>query len=216
MRSIFKSLATLVVIAVVLTSEVHSQPNDSHHEIGAKAVVVIKKRRTESLNGYLLIVCKASGWKSLEKDSDLGPFLRHKKPANNLDAIVAMPENPKDGSTYGIYFQDHKPIGFVEIKTGKGEKINPENVAKAYISITEASDPGTANQIRFQPGEAYTDDDKPIPTLKVVSDGDGAVADFRSGAIKSAHGLLLLGGAVTTTNDESTTQQLLLQTRTAL
>lgn len=172
------------------------QGNDSStlHQLCEKAVAVIKKKRTESLNGYLLIVCKAPRWKSLQKDSDLGPFLKYKKAASNLDAIVATPSNAKDGSTYAIYFQDNKPIGFVEIKTGKGEKVTEENIAKAYSSVTEG--PGSTSQIRFETGEVYSDDNQPIPTLTVISDGDDLLPkqqeDFRSGAIKSSSGYVLV------------------------
>jgi uncharacterized protein involved in high-affinity Fe2+ transport len=164
--------------------------------MGEKAVIVIKRKRTESLNGYLLVVCKAPSWKALEKDSDLGPFLKYKKAARNLDAIVAMPSNPKDGSTYGIYFQDNRPIGFVEIKTGQGEQLTQDNLAKAYVSVMEASDHGTAGQIRFEIGQVYSDDNQPIPTLTVINDGQASPAnqqeDYRSGAIKISSGYLLV------------------------
>ena len=188
---LIKSLALVVLFTVQVNGY---QATESLQQIGTKAVVVIKKRRTESLNGYLLMVCKASSWKALEKDSDLGPFLRHKKAAANLDTIVAMPSNPKNGSTYGIYFQDNKPIGFVEIKTGKGEKISEANVAKAYVPLTEEPNESTLNPIRFEEGRAFSDDDVPIPTLQVVDDGGDLSTepkgDFRSGAIKTAGGYL--------------------------
>ena len=178
MRQIIAKLfATLIVgiLAVVLTVNVHGtnyqdQSSPTFEQMGEKAVTVIKKKRTESLNGYLLILCKAASWKDMEKDSDLGPFLKYKKAAANLDAIVAMPPSAKEGSTYGVYFQDHKPIGVVEIKTGKGEKITEANVGKAYVSV-EDSDQGNTGQIRFEKVEVYSDDDKPIPALQVVSDG---------------------------------------------
>ena len=199
---LFKSLALLIVsnLAVLFAVKAHgtnyqekTSPTLQHH--GAKAVLVIKKKRTESLNGYLLIVCNAPDWKSLEKDSDLGPFLKYKKAASNL-VVVAMPENAKGDSTYAIYFQDNKPIGFVEIKTSKGEKITEANVAKAYTAVTEDSDRGATDQIRFEPVELFSDDDKPIPTLKVISDGQLPSAnqqgDYRSGAIKSSSGYLLV------------------------
>lgn len=191
----------VVSLAVLFTVNVHGTNRQgtsslTFQQIGEKAVIVIKKKRTESLNGYLLVICKAPGWKSLAKDSDLGPFLKYKKAANNLDAVVAMPQNSKDGSTYGIYFQDNRPIGFVEIKTGKGEKITDENVAKAYAAVTEDPDPGAANQIRFESVEVFSDDDQPIPTLKVISDGPALPPnpreDFRSGAIKTSSGYMLV------------------------
>lgn len=199
-----KLLTTLLVlnVAVLCAPEVHStryQGNDSQvlQQIGAqqiaeKAVLVIKKKRSESLNGYLLIVSKAASWKSLEKDSDLGPFLRHKKAASNLDVIVAMPSDAKSGSTYGIYFQDNKPIGFVEIKTSKGEDISPENITKAYVSVTEDFDQGAASQIRFKAVDVFSDDDQRIPALEVISDGQAQQGDYRSGAIKSSNGYLLV------------------------
>lgn len=193
---LLKSLTTTVIVinlAFLFAVKVHSstyQDSPTLEQIGEKAVLVIKKKRTESLNGYLLLVCKAPGWKTLEKDSDLGPFLRYKKAANNLDAIVAMPANVKEGSTYGIYFQDNKPIGFVEIKTGKGEKITAENIAKAYVSITEEIDPGSAGQIRFKRGQVSSDNDEPIPTLEVISDSQQE--DYRSGAIKSSSGYVVV------------------------
>ncbi len=196
---LIKSLTTLVV-AILLTGKVHGENyqekiSPALQQLGEKAVILIKKKRAESLNGYMLIVCKAASWKSLEKDSDLGPFLRYKTAAGNLDAIVATPANPKDGSTYGIYFQDNRPNGFVEIKTGKGEKVTSENVAKAYTAVTEDSD-SVAKQIRFELGEVYSDDNQPIPTLTVVSDGQPGPAnpqeDYRSGTIKSASGYLLV------------------------
>ena len=200
---LFKSLAFLIVsnLAVLLAVKAHGtnyqeKTSPTLQHLGAKAVLIIKKKRTESLNGYLLIVCRAPDWKSLEKDSDLGPFLKYKKAASNLDVVVAMPENAKGDSTYSIYFQDNKPIGFVEIKTSKGEKITEANVAKAYTSVTEDSDRGATDQIRFEPVELFSDDDKPIPTLKVISDGQLPSAnqqgDYRSGAIKSSSGYLLV------------------------
>lgn len=202
-HNLFKSLATLILgnLAVLFAVEAHAanlQAKDAQalQQMGEKAVIVIKRKRTESLNGYLLIICKASSWKALEKDSDLGPFLKHKKAASNLEAIVATPSNAKDGSTYGIYFQDNKPIGFVEIKTGQGERITAENVAKGFVSVTEDPGPGTAGQIRFEIGQVYSDDDQPIPTLTVISDGKTAPAnqqeDYRSGAIKTSSGFLLV------------------------
>ena len=193
---LIKSLTiTLIVsnLALFFSVKAHSsnyQDSPTLEQIGEKAVTVIKKKRTESLNGYLLIVCKAPSWKVLEKDSDLGPFLRYKKAAKNLDAIVAMPSNVKEGSTYGVYFQDNKPIGFVEIKTGKGETITEENLAKAYVSITEEIDQGSAGQIRFKRGEAYSDNNEPITTLEVISDNQQE--DYRSGAIKSSRGYLVV------------------------
>lgn len=202
-QTIFKSLAILIVsnLAFVFAVKAHctNHQDSPLQQLGKKAVIVIKKKRTESLNGYLLLVCTASSWKSLEKDSELGPFLRHKKAAGNIDAIVAMPSDPKDGSTYGIYFQDNKPIGFVEIKTDQGEKITPENLAKGYVSVTEEPDRGTADQIRFEISEAYSDDNQPIPTLKVISDGPSPSAkqqeDYRSGAIKTSSGYLVVWNA---------------------
>lgn len=199
---IVKSLTTLIVttLVVLCAVKVHGTNYQGNsptlQQIGAKAVFVIKKKRTESLNGYLLILCKAASWKALEKDSDLGPFLRYKKAASNLDAIVAMPSDPKDGSTYGVYFQDYKPIGFVEIKTGKGEKVTEENLSKAYTAVTEDPGPSGAGEISFETGQAYSDDDVPIPTLKVISDGPAPPAnqqeDYRSGAIKTSSGHLLV------------------------
>jgi len=199
---IVKSLTALIVgnLALLFAVKVHSTNyqgiSPTLLQMGQKAVIVIKRKRTESLNGYLLIVCKAPGWKALEKDSDLGPFLKYKKPASNLDAIVAMPSDPKEGSTYGIYFQDNRPIGFVEIKTGQGEKITQDNVAKAYVLVTEDSEQGTATQIRFEIGQVYSDDNQPIPTLTVINDGQASPAnqqeDHRSGAIKTSSGYLLV------------------------
>ena len=195
MRHILVSILLLTVFAVSAHGENH-QEKDALQQLGQKAVLVIKKNRTESLNGYLLIVCKASGWKALSKDSDLGPFLKYKKAASNLDAVVAMPENTKDGSTYGVYFEDGKPTGLVEIKTGKGETITDANVAKGYAPVAEDSASGATDQIRFEAVEVFTDDNTPIPTLKVVSEGQGGPAnqrgDFRSGAIKSATGYVLV------------------------
>jgi len=196
---LFKTLATLIVGNLALLSAfaghlTNYQGKDSLQHIAEKAVITIKKKRTESLNGYLLVVCKAATWKSLEKDSDLGPFLKYKKGAGNLDLVVAMPSNAKDGSTYGIYFQDSRPIGFVEIMTGKGEKISDANVVKAYTPVTEDSE-RAADQIRFEEVEVFTDDNQPLPTLKVVSDGNalpGNQPDYRSGAIKLASGYLLV------------------------
>ena len=204
MRQIIaKSLTTLIVcnLVILFAVKVHStnyqdKASPTLQQMGEKAVLIIKRKRTESLNGYLLVVCKASNWKTLEKDSDLGPFLRYKKAAGNLDAIVAMPSNPKDGSTYGIYFQDNRPIGFVEIKTGQGEKISVENLAKAHASVTEDSDPGPATKIRFETGQVYSDDNEPIPTLTVISDGQSPPVnqqeDLESGAIKTSSGFLLV------------------------
>lgn len=195
-----KSLTALIVAHLVVLFAVEVRPAPALQQtpektMGGKAVLVIKRKRTESLKGYLLIVCKASLWKALEKDSDLGPFLKHKKAASNLEAIVAMPENMKNGSTYAVYFQDNKPIGLVEIKTGQGEKVTPENIAKAYTPITEDVDQGAANQISFETGQVYSDDDKPIPTLQVVSDAVTPASpegDYRSGAIKSPSGYILV------------------------
>ena len=203
-----KLLTPLLVlnVAVLCAPEVQSttyQGNDSQvlQQIGAthiaeKAVLIIKKKRSESLNGYLLIVSRAASWKSLEKDSDLGPFLKHKKAASNLDVVVAMPSDAKSGSTYGIYFQDNKPIGFVEIKTGKDEEISQENITKAYVSVTEDSDQGAAGKIRFKAVDVFSDDDQRIPALEVVSDGPAPQinqqGDYRSGAIKSSNGYLLV------------------------
>jgi hypothetical protein len=202
-RILCKSLAIFIVsnLAVLFAVRVQGtnyQGKDSStlQQLGEKAVVVIKKKRTESLKGYLLVVCKAASWKALEKDSDLGPFLKHKKAPSNLDLIVAMASNPKDGTTYAIYFQDNKPIGFVEIKTGQGEKVTPESVAKAYSEVTEDSAQGTAGQIRFQIVEVTSDNDVPIPALEVIDDGPSDQAnqqgDYRSGAIKSSSGYLLV------------------------
>jgi uncharacterized protein involved in high-affinity Fe2+ transport len=195
MRYILVSILLLSVFAAKAHGTNH-QEKDALQQLGQKAVLVIKKKTTESLNGYLLIVCKASGWKALAKDSDLGPFLKYKKAAGNLDAVVAMPANAKDGSTYGVYFEDGKPNGFVEIKTGKGEKLTEANVAKGYAPVGEDSASGATDQIRFEAVEVFTDDNTPIPTLKVVSDGQGVPAnqqgDYRSGAIKSATGYVLV------------------------
>lgn len=195
MRHMFvKSLTALIACNLLVLYQGNNSP--THQQIGEKAVLTIRKRRAESLNGYLLVVCKASDWKALEKDADLGPFLKYKKGAGNLDLIVAMPEDAKNGSTYGVYFQGNKPIGFAEIKTGQGEKISQDSLAKAYVSLTEDSDQGAAGQIRFEAGQVYSDDDKPIPTLKVLSDGptppDNKQEDFRSGAIKTATGFLVV------------------------
>jgi hypothetical protein len=202
-HSLIKLLVTLILCnpVILFAIEVHGTNRQGQNsltlqQMGEKAVVVIKRKRTESLNGYLLIVCKAPRWKALEKDSDLGPFLKYKKPASNLEAIVAMPSNPKDGSTYGIYFQDNKPIGFVEIKTSQGEKVTGENVAKAYAPVTEDAAPATAGEIRFEVGQVFSDDDQPIPTLTVISDGKAVPAnpqeDYRSGAIKTSNGYVLV------------------------
>lgn len=184
-------VGSLAVLLAVKAFGANYQEKNSPtlQQLGEKAVLIIKQQRTASLNGYVLVVCKASLWKTLEQDSDLGPFLKYKKAANNLDAIVALPETPKSGSTYGVYFQDNRPIGFVEVKTAQGEKISVETLAKAYVSVTEDSDRGAANSIRFEEVETYSDDNKPIPTLKVVSD---SLEDYRSGAIKSASGYLLV------------------------
>ena len=197
---LIKSLTALIVVHLFVVFAVGAHPapalqQTAEKTMGGKAVLVIKRKRTESLKGYLLIVCKASLWKALEKDSDLGPFLKHKKAASNLEAIVAMPENPKNGSTYAVYFQDNKPIGLVEIKTGQGEKVTQENIAKAYTPITEDVDQGAANQISFETKQVYSDDDQPIPTLQVVSDAvtpANPEGDYRSGAIKSPSGYVLV------------------------
>ena len=195
-----KKLIT-TLIAVLFTVNVQGavrqgQSSSTLQQIGEKAVVVIKRKRTESLNGYLLVMCKSSRWKALEKDSDLGPFLKYKKAAGNLDAIVALPENAKNGSTYGIYFQANKPIGFVEIKTGNGEKITDANVAKAYSAVIEDSDQGGTGRIRFEQVEVESDDSQPIPALKVVDDGQALLTDpkedLRSGTIKTLSGYLLV------------------------
>ena len=200
MNKMRKKLIT-TLIAVLFTVNVQGavrqgQGTPTLQQIGEKAVVVIKRKRTESLNGYLLVMCKSSRWKALEKDSDLGPFLKYKKAASNLDAIVALPENAKNGSTYGIYFQDNKPIGFVEIKTGQGEKISDANVAKAYSAVIEDSDQGATGRIRFEPVEVESDDSQPIPALKVVDDGQALLTDpkedLRSGTIKTLSGYLLV------------------------
>lgn len=201
-RIIGKSLITLIVgnllvlFAVTAHGSNYQAVNVTLLKLGGKAVIVIKKKRTESLNGYLLVVCRAPMWKALEKDSDLGPFIKHKKAASDLDLIVATPANPKDGSTYGIYFQDEKPIGFVEIKTGQGEKLTPANVAKAYVPVTDDPNPNPDGPVRFEIGEVYSDDDQPIPTLTVVGDGPTPRAnqpeDHRSGAIKTSGGFMLV------------------------
>lgn len=193
MRHIFlKSLTALIACNLLVLYQGNNSP--TLQQMGEKAVLTIKKKRAESLSGYLLVICKASIWKALEKDADLGPFLKYKKADSNLDVIVAMPENPKNGSTYGIYFQDNKPIGFAEIKTGQGETVTQDSLAKAYVSVTEES--GAVDQIRFETVEVVSDDDKPIPALRVLSDGPPPPAnqqeDFRSGAIKTVSGYLLV------------------------
>src|ERR1044072_2765518 len=116
MRQILVKSLTALIVAILLTVNVRGDNyqekiSPALQQLGEKAVTIIKKKRAESLNGYMLIVCKAASWKGLEKDSDLGPFLTYKKAAGNLDAIVATPANPKDGSTYVVYFQDNKPNG---------------------------------------------------------------------------------------------------------
>jgi hypothetical protein len=139
-------------------------------QIGEKVVAVVQTKRTESLNGYLLVICKASLWKDLDQDSDIGPFLKFKTAANNLQAVLAMPKNPKDGSTYCVYLEGNKPIGFVEIKTAEAEKITEKNVAKGYLAL-EDSTYEPKGLVRFEQGVVHSDNDKPVPTLIVIDDG---------------------------------------------
>ncbi len=200
MRNILAiTLTTLIVGSLVPIYAVkghigNNQAKDSitHQRIGEKVVAVIQRKRTESLKGYVLVICKASTWKDLEKDSDLGPFLKHKTAASNLDAIVVMPPHPKEGSTYCIYLQEDRPIGFVEIKTAQGEEITEKNVAKGYISVTEESGHVIEGQVRFEEVVVYSDDNKPIPTLRVISEGKNQQEDYSSGAIKTKYGFLLV------------------------
>lgn len=138
--------------------------------LGERVVAAVQSKRTDSLNGYLLVICKAPLWKDLDKDSDLGPFLRFKAGAKNLDAVVVMPSNPKDGSTYCVYLEGDKPIGFVEVKTAQAEQISDKNVAKGYVAL-DGGTFETKGQVRFEQGIVHSDDDKPIPTLVIKSDG---------------------------------------------
>lgn len=137
--------------------------------LGEKVLAVVQSKRPESLKGYLLIICQAPLWKALAKDADVGPFLRFKTAASDLHAVLVMPANPKNGSTYCVYFEGKKPIGFTEIKTAKGDKITGENVAKAYVALTE--DYNVKGQPIFEKGVVHSDDDIPIPTLVVKDDG---------------------------------------------
>jgi hypothetical protein len=135
-------------------------------ERASDALDVISSRHAMPHDKYLILMCTSDREESLEKDSDIGVFVRYKRIAGSDLAVVVMPARANDGSTYVVYFKGGKPLGLVAAASSQ-DKPNDETVAKSYVLLTDAVQKQERRPV-FETGTIQADDGTEILTLKIV------------------------------------------------
>jgi hypothetical protein len=119
------------------------------------------------LNGFLGLYIDPQNWASGLKDSDLGPFLKvqEAKPGRSAACLFS---NAKDVAIC-VYFDGNTPFGVTAVKAGASGKIEANDVSAAYKAISKEMLKKGEQEVRFEPGEAATDDGQPLPAFQLAT-----------------------------------------------
>ncbi len=129
------------------------------------AADVARNVQPQSLNGYLALYIDSQAWASGLKDSDLGPFLKVKEAKPDRSAACLF-SSAKDVAIC-VYFDGDTAFGVAAVKAGASGKIEPSDVPAAYKPVTKDMLKKGEQELRFEPGEAATDDGQPLPAFQV-------------------------------------------------
>jgi hypothetical protein len=120
-----------------------------------------------SLNGFLGLYIDPQNWASGLKDGDLGPFLkaREAKPGRSAACLFS---NNKDVAVC-VYFDGDTPFGVAAAKAGASGKIEAGDVSSAYKAISKEMLKKSEQELRFEPGDAATDDGVSLPAFQLAT-----------------------------------------------
>jgi hypothetical protein len=131
------------------------------------AADVARNVQPQSLIGYLAIYIDSKAWDSGLKDSDLGPFLKVKEAKPDRSAVCFFSDT-KDAATC-VYFDGDTAFGVTAVKAGASGKIEAADVANAYKPVSKDMLKKGEQELRFEPGDANTDDGYPLPAFQVAT-----------------------------------------------
>ncbi len=120
-----------------------------------------------SLNGFLALYIDDQSWASGLKDGDLGPFLKVKeaKPGRSAACLFA----PAKDVAICVYFDGDTPFGVTAVKAGASGKIEAGDVPGAYKDVSKEMLKKGEQELRFEPGDAATDDGRAVPAFLVAT-----------------------------------------------
>lgn len=118
------------------------------------------------LSGYLGLYIDAQNWASGLKDSDLGPFLKVKEAKPGLSAACLF--SPNKDVAVCVYFDADTPFGVTAVKAGASGKIEAGDVPGGYKAISKDMLKKAEKELRFEQGDAATDDGQPLPAFQIT------------------------------------------------
>jgi hypothetical protein len=131
------------------------------------AAAVAGNVQQASLNGFLGLYVDSQNWASGLKDSDLGPFLKAQEAKPGRSAACLFSNN-KDVAVC-VYFDSDTPFGVAAVKAGASGKIEASDVSAAYQAISKEMLKKGEQELRFEPGDAATDDGVSLPAFQLAT-----------------------------------------------
>jgi hypothetical protein len=149
----------------------HAGQTEDSFPLVKVATDIVQLYRHQSLAGLIAIPIDETKWAALARDSDLGPFLKFKKPQTGLSLVLIVPLNSKKDSTYCIYFRGAEPFGVAAVKATETGKSTDKDIREAYKEITKDMVKTGKEELYFTNVSLRTDDDSPLPAVKILSGG---------------------------------------------